>query len=263
FYFLSINTSFYLQKINLLVIIFPRKNLSEESRPHLQHNCTFPSLIHQGLERLFILKHNYNSDDVFMNYDESMNTQKKVTLKDRPDSRQYSSKNNILELQAVKVNSLRRNNFQYRDIFLVNRRAEPSFTHIPRRTNEHQRGMTSAVTVFFPSHMDSDEFRNGSQEACRAQRRGLFPESSWEKPTLSSRKLVSQSGQRSSERTQGPRLGSNTALLWLRRNENLQAKMYRPAGSLVLGPLGLALARFLLSTHTLSSPPFCPLSLLS
>uniref|UniRef100_A0A8D1CTM3 Ig-like domain-containing protein n=1 Tax=Sus scrofa TaxID=9823 RepID=A0A8D1CTM3_PIG len=218
-----------------------------------------------GTERVRLLERQYYNGEEHVRFDSDVGEYRAVTELGRPDAKYWNSQKDILEQKRAEVDTVCRHNYRILDTFLVPRRAEPTVTVYPAKTQplQHHNLLVCSVTGFYPGHVEVRWFRNGQEEAAGVVSTGLIPNGDWTFQTMVMLETVPQSGEVYSCRVEHPSLTSPVTVEWRARSESAQGKMMSGVGGFVLGLLFVAVGLFIYFKNQKGRPALQPTGLLS
>uniref|UniRef100_A0A4X1V9E0 Ig-like domain-containing protein n=11 Tax=Suidae TaxID=9821 RepID=A0A4X1V9E0_PIG len=172
-----------------------------------------------GTERVRLLDRHYYNGEEILRFDSDVGEYRAVTELGRPEAKDWNSRKDILEQRRAEVDTYCRHNYRISDTFLVPRRAEPTVTVYPAKTQplQHHNLLVCSVTGFYPGHVEVRWFRNGQEEAAGVVSTGLIPNGDWTFQTMVMLETVPQSGEVYSCRVEHPSLTSPVTVEWSER----------------------------------------------
>uniref|UniRef100_A0A480VMH3 HLA class II histocompatibility antigen, DRB1-4 beta chain isoform X2 n=1 Tax=Sus scrofa TaxID=9823 RepID=A0A480VMH3_PIG len=249
----------------MLVVLSPPLALARDTPPHFLHLVKHECRFFNGTERVLLLDRYFYNGEEFVRFDSDVGEFRAVTELGRPDAKYWNSQKDILEDSRASVDTYCIHNYRILDTFLVPRRAEPTVTVYPAKTQplQHHNLLVCSVTGFYPGHVEVRWFRNGQEEAAGVVSTGLIPNGDWTFQTMVMLETVPQSGEVYSCRVEHPSLTSPVTVEWRARSESAQGKMMSGVGGFVLGLLFVAVGLFIYFKNQKGRPALQPTGLLS
>nr|AOP12368.1 MHC class II antigen [Sus scrofa] len=249
----------------IVVVLSPPLALARDIAQHFFFMGKFECHFFNGTERVrYLQKYLYNGEE-FVRFDSDLGEFRAVTELGRPDAKYWNSQKDLMEQKRAVVDTYCRHNYRILDTFLVPRRAEPTVTVYPAKTQplQHHNLLVCSVTGFYPGHVEVRWFRNGQEEAAGVVSTGLIPNGDWTFQTMVMLETVPQSGEVYSCRVEHPSLTSPVTVEWRARSESAQGKMMSGVGGFVLGLLFVAVGLFIYFKNQKGRPALQPTGLLS
>ncbi|XP_032958324.1 DLA class II histocompatibility antigen, DR-1 beta chain isoform X1 [Rhinolophus ferrumequinum] len=249
----------------ILMGLSPPMAWARDTPPHFlkqfKPECHFTN----GTQRVwYVQRHIYNGEEV-VRFDSDVGEFRAVTELGRPDAEYWNSQKDVLEQYRGSVDRFCRHNYEVSDNFLVHRRAEPTVTVYPAKTQrlQHHNLLVCSVNGFYPGNIEVRWWRNGQEEEAGIVSTGLIRNGDWTFQTLVMLETVPQRGEVYTCQVQHPSLTSPITVEWRAQPESAQSKMLSGVGGFVLGLLFLGAGLFVYFRNQKGHSGLQPTGLLS
>uniref|UniRef100_A0A8C6GV13 Histocompatibility 2, class II antigen E beta n=1 Tax=Mus spicilegus TaxID=10103 RepID=A0A8C6GV13_MUSSI len=251
--------------ILLLTVLSPPVALVRDSRPQFLEQFKFECYFYNGTQRVRLLVRSIYNREEYARFDSDVGEYRAVTELGRPDAEYWNSQKEVLEQKRAEVDTVCRHNYEISDKFLVPRRAEPTVTVYPTKTQplEHHNLLVCSVSDFYPGNIEVRWFRNGKEEKTGIVSTGLVRNGDWTFQTLVMLETVPQSGEVYTCQMEHPSLTDPVTVEWKAQSTSAQNKMLSGVGGFVLGLLFLGAGLFIYFRNQKGQSGLQPTGLLS
>uniref|UniRef100_A0A8C3X158 Ig-like domain-containing protein n=1 Tax=Catagonus wagneri TaxID=51154 RepID=A0A8C3X158_9CETA len=230
----------------ILTLLSPALACARDIRPIFMHQFKCECHFFNGMERVrFLARYIYNTEED-VRFDSDLGEFRAMTELGRPDAEYWNQQKDFLEQMRTKADTMCRSNYLGIGSSVMQRRAEPTVTVYPTKTQplQHHSLLVCSVSGFYPGHVEVRWFRNGQEEEAGVVSTGLIPNGDWTFQTMVMLETVPQSGEVYTCQVEHPSLTGPLTVEWRPRSESAQGKMLSGIAGFVLGLLILAVGLF-------------------
>lgn len=249
----------------LLTVLSPPVALIRDPRTRFLEQHKSECHFYNGTQRVRYLDRYFYNLEEYVRFDSDVGEYRAVTQLGRPDAEYWNSQEDYLKQKRAKVDTYCRHNYEISDNFLVPRRAEPTVTVYPTKTQplEHHNLLVCSVSDFYPGSIEVRWFRNGKEEKAGIVSTGLIRNGDWTFQTLVMLETVPQSGEVYTCQVEHASLTSPVTVEWKAQSTSAQNKMLSGVGAFVLGLLFLGAGLFIYFRNQKGQSGLQPAGLLS
>ncbi|XP_046505417.1 H-2 class II histocompatibility antigen, E-S beta chain-like [Equus quagga] len=200
-----------------------------------------------GTEGVRLLNRYFYNEEEIVRFDSDVGEFRRETELGRLDAEHWNRQKDHLERKRVEVDTFCRHNYGIVDSLMMQRRAEPTITAYPAKTQalQHHNLLICSVNCFYPGHIEVWWLRNGQEEEARVISTGLTHNGEWTFQTLVMLQTVPQGGEVYTCQVEHPSRTSSITVEWRAPSESAQSKMLGGVGGFVLGLLFLGAGLFI------------------
>nr|KAF6363172.1 hypothetical protein mPipKuh1_010167 [Pipistrellus kuhlii] len=160
------------------------------------HQSNFFCYYTNGTERVRLLhRYIYNREEI-ARYDSDVGEYRALTPLGRPAAEYWNSQKDFMEQKRAEVDTVCRHNYQNEAATTLQRRAEPTVTVSPARTEalNHHNMLVCSVTDFYPAQVRVRWFRNDQEETAGVVSTPVIKNGDWTYQVLVMLEMTPQRG---------------------------------------------------------------------